>query len=55
VKLRPLRRLPGLCLYCGTPTRADVCGYCSDMPVKDPYVSKARQPLSEAERIAANG
>jgi hypothetical protein len=60
--LRPFRRLAGLCLYCGRPmprgrtgfSLADVCGYCSDLPVRDPLVAKARQPLSEAERIKAS-
>jgi 5-methylcytosine-specific restriction endonuclease McrA len=50
VKLRPVRRLHGLCLYCGRPSRVDVCGYCSDLPVRDPLVSKARLPLTESER-----
>jgi hypothetical protein len=54
-RLRPLRRLPGLCFYCGRPSRADVCCYCSDLPLRDPLVAKARLPLSEAERIAAAG
>jgi hypothetical protein len=55
VKLRPLRRLHGLCLYCGRPSRADVCGFCSDLPLKDPLVHRARQPLMEAERMKAAG
>lgn len=61
MKLRPFRRIPGRCLYCGEPmplgrsghSRADVCGYCSHLPVNDPLVAKARLPLSEAERIEA--
>jgi hypothetical protein len=55
VKLRPVRRLHGLCLYCGRPSRVDVCGYCSDLPVRDPLVKLARQPLTETERIRAAG
>lgn len=54
-RLRPVRRLHGLCLYCGRPSRADVCGFCSHLPVRDPLVSKARQPLSEQERMRAAG
>lgn len=55
MKLRPVRRLHGLCLYCGRPSRVDVCGYCSHLPVRDPLVKLARQPLSETERIRAAG
>jgi hypothetical protein len=32
-----------------------VCGQCSDLPLRDPLVSKARQPLSEQERLVAAG
>jgi hypothetical protein len=49
-----VRRLVG-CFYCGYPCPGDVCPYCSDLPVRDPLVAKARKPLSEAERIAARG
>jgi hypothetical protein len=47
-----VRRLVG-CFYCGYPCPGDVCPYCSDLPVRDPLVVKARQVLSEAERIEA--
>jgi hypothetical protein len=43
-----VRRLVG-CFYCGYPCPGDVCPNCSDLPLRDPLVAKARQPLSEAE------
>jgi hypothetical protein len=55
MRLRALRRLHGLCLYCGRPTRSDVCGFCSQLPIRDPLVSKARTVLSEQERMKAAG
>lgn len=53
-KLGIVRRLVG-CFYCGQPCRGDVCRYCSDLPLRDPLVARARLPLSEAERIEAQG
>jgi hypothetical protein len=43
------------CFYCGYPCPGDVCGYCSDLPLKDPLVNRARQVLSENERMEAAG
>lgn len=47
-----VRRLVG-CFYCGRPCRGDVCPFCSDLPLRDPLVSKARLPLSETELLQA--
>jgi recombinational DNA repair protein RecR len=51
-RLGIVRRLVG-CFYCGQPCQGDVCRYCSDLPLRDPLVARARVPLSEAERIEA--
>jgi hypothetical protein len=52
-RLGIVRRLVG-CFYCGyRENRGDVCWQCADLPLKDPLVFRARQPLTEQERIEA--
>jgi hypothetical protein len=50
----PVRRLPGLCLYCGRPLyshRRLACTAHRDLLAVDPLVNRAHLVLSEAERI----
>jgi hypothetical protein len=54
---RPVRRLPGLCLYCGRPLyshRRLACTAHRDLLAVDPPVNRAHLALSEAERIRAS-